>query len=227
MSWKSVYSKVVKKRLEILGREPTTLSDLIFLQDLKVIPEEHQKSFQYLFDLQPKRVLEIGCGCGSLLYLFYKNNCEVFGIDYVPKAINIAQKIMPKGQFKCCDANNISFEGKFDLILSNSVFQYFDSLEYAKDVIKTSLSKLDINGNLIITDLPRADTEKEFALFRMKEMDIGEEEWNKRYSQVKHLHYDFDDLKLFVESLGYKYKSISPSNYLSKHQFFKFDIWIK
>ena len=226
MNWQEVLTRVIEKKLKMLGRDPSSLSDLIFLQDLKVDPDKHLQSFQYIIDLNPQNILEIGCGNGSVLYPFYQLGKSVFGIDYVEKSIEIAKKVMPKGNFECSQANNISFEETFDLILSNSVFQYFDNLDYAKDVIKCCLSKLNRNGNLIITDLPNANMEKEFSLYRMKEMGLSQKEWDQRYAEVKHLNYDLNDLKAFVEKLGFRYKYISPSKYTSKHQAFKFDIWI-
>ena len=227
MDWQEILSNVIDNKINILGREPSSLSDLIFLQDNKVLPEEHAKSFKYLLELSPKKILEIGCGNGSVLYLFDQNNSSVYRIDYVKKSIEISSRIMPKGKFQCSTADDIPFNETFDLILSNSVFQYFENLEYAKKVIVGALAKLEDNGNFIITDLPDANTKEEFKSFRMIEMGLNETDWQKRYAQVDHLYYDYGDLRDFIENMGYKYNFIKPSKYLSKHQAFKFDIWIK
>ena len=133
---------------------------------------------------------------------------------------------MPRGKFECSPANIIPFDEKFDLVLSNSVFQYFDSINYAKEVINKVFLKLNKGGKFIITDLPNADKEEEFKYFRMKEMGLNEKQWNDRYSEVKHQNYRYEELKSFVENIGCKYSFKEPSNYLSKHQAFKFDIWI-
>ena len=226
MTWHEILSNVIEKKINTLGKEPSNLSDLIFLQDNKVLPEEHEKSFKYVLDLAPSKILEIGCGNGSVLYLFDRIGCEVFGIDYVEKSIDIASKIMPKGKFKCSPANVIPFDEKFDLVLSNSVFQYFESMDYAKNVIEEVILKLNNGGKFIITDLPNADQEEDFKLFRMNEMGLNEQQWQKRYAEVSHLNYRYEDLKDYVESIGCKYSFKDPSNYLSKHQEFKFDIWI-
>ena len=45
MTWHEILSNVIEKKINTLGKEPSNLSDLIFLQDNKVLPEEHEKGF--------------------------------------------------------------------------------------------------------------------------------------------------------------------------------------
>ena len=83
-------------------------------------------------------------------------------------------------------------------------------MDYAKNVIEEAILKLNNGGKFIITDLPNADKEEDFKLFRMNEMGLNEQQWQKRYAEVSHLNYRYEDLKDYVESIGCKYSFKDP-----------------
>ena len=60
---------------------------------------------------------------------------KVAGIDYSSSLIINIQKAIPEMDFRCCEAIKLDVSNKFDIAISNSVFQYFESYEYAKTVI--------------------------------------------------------------------------------------------
>ena len=78
-------------------------------------------------------IFEIGCGSGVNLYLFQNRlgggKCKVGGIDYSAAMIRSAKEITGSDDFLCCEADDISVNPKYDIVMSESVFQYFDSLE--------------------------------------------------------------------------------------------------
>jgi cyclopropane fatty-acyl-phospholipid synthase-like methyltransferase len=76
-----------------------------------------------------KDVLEIGCGIGLVsAYLANQFSMKVYGTDFDPEEIKLAQEINEEGlklHFQVEDAANLSFkDGSFDLVLSQNVFHH-------------------------------------------------------------------------------------------------------
>ena len=84
------------------------------------------------------KVLEVGCGAGAFLYPFYKKGIKCFGVDYSKNLISVCKRAIKNGIFLTNRANNLrKFKNAyFDLVISNSVFQYFDNYHYTEKVIK-------------------------------------------------------------------------------------------
>lgn len=88
-------------------------------------------------------VYEIGCGSGVNLFLFSNRNekIKVGGIDYSEGLINLARKVVSSDDLICGEAKDIDTEIKYDLVMAESVFQYFTDIEYAEDVLRKMISK--------------------------------------------------------------------------------------
>ena len=226
MSWKEILTKVLDQKLQQLGKKPKNVSDLLYLQDNKISLDNHIESFQYLLNRKPNKVLEIGCGNGSVLKLFSDQGSKVFGTDYVEKSIEICKQVMPNDQFKACEASILPFDNKFDLIMSNSVFQYFESWAYTKDVVEKLISHLENNGLLVISDIPSESQKDDLIDLRRSKLGLSRKDWDKRYQDLPQQSYDEENFSQFISSLGLKSEIIKPSNYKSEHQKFKFDILV-
>jgi cyclopropane fatty-acyl-phospholipid synthase-like methyltransferase len=75
----------------------------------------------------PGRALDLGCGTGTNVVTLAKSGWQVTGVDYVSRAIRIAQKKAQKNSVKVEllqeDVTHLdSFSGKFDLILDMGCF---------------------------------------------------------------------------------------------------------
>jgi len=81
-------------------------------------------------------IFEVGCGSGAFLYPHYLNKGKVGGIDFSNQLIQIEKNFMKKSDFKCLDAEDICTSKKYDVCLSNSVFQYFSSYDQAEKIIQ-------------------------------------------------------------------------------------------
>lgn len=85
------------------------------------------------------RVLDAGCGDGSMLFLLAKEfEILLVGIDVSEEAIKMAQSFSKKNEvtaeFKCADTRSIPFPSNyFDLVLSWGVIEHFNNYDLAID----------------------------------------------------------------------------------------------
>ncbi len=151
------------------------------------------------------KILEIGCGSGAFLKVLEPFSAQLTGIDYSAKQIQTCQLAMPDGNFSVCEAENINFSpNSFDLILSNSVFQYFPDLDYTTVVLNKMLKNLKKGGVGVILDL--ADVEYKENYLEWKKREIGGKSvgtyptqmyfkkiFFKRFSEEKEIHYRLEN----------------------------------
>lgn len=123
-----------------------------------------------------KSVYEVGCGCGANLYLFQKDGISVGGIDYSDIEIKIAAQVLKNPiELICDEAVKLSTEIKYDAVLSNSVFSYFESYDYAARVLEAMYQKT--NYSIGIIDIHDDDKKDAFIAFRKKTIADYEERY--------------------------------------------------
>ena len=83
-------------------------------------------------------VYEVGCGSGVNLYLFQqiKKLDVVGGCDYSEALVKLARKVIKAEKLQCMEADHVFTEPKYDLVLADSVFQYFQDAEYGMRVLE-------------------------------------------------------------------------------------------
>jgi SAM-dependent methyltransferase len=103
-------------------------------------------------ELEPRhRVLDIGCGTGTLLSEIEKRCAVSVGTDISP---TMADRYGGRSKVIACPAHELPFEAEsFDRIVMNSVAHMFPSKEYFGSVIKNCLSLLSPPGILLIGDV--------------------------------------------------------------------------
>jgi malonyl-CoA O-methyltransferase len=92
----------------------------------------------------PSEILDIGCGTGLLTQML----CEAFpkaritAVDIAPGMIEFIQKKLRAANvsFRCHDIEEIDFFSKYDLIISNATFQWFNSIGRTINKLYQSLS---------------------------------------------------------------------------------------
>jgi len=125
-------------------------------------PEMRQwldNTLSHIKALAPKRVLEIGCGTGMILFNIAPQVESYWATDFSQAAINRLENLTQKGALsgvhllhqEAIDFTNIP-ESYFDTIIINSVAQYFPSIEYFQQVIAKALRALAPGGSLFIGD---------------------------------------------------------------------------
>jgi amino acid adenylation domain-containing protein len=109
--------------------------------------------------LAPKRILEIGSGTGLLLHGLI-DDCESYtALDVSAQAVaSLRASLNPaaavKAHFIVGDVNRIrDLDRRFDLVIINSVAQYFPSAAYLEQVLDVAVQKLADEGNLFVGDV--------------------------------------------------------------------------
>ncbi|WP_433664504.1 amino acid adenylation domain-containing protein [Nocardia sp. CA-128927] len=131
------------------------------------IPEEHMREWvdatvAAVRTLAPQRVLEIGCGTGLLLSRLAPQ-CAVYdATDVSASAIeNVRTKIVEGNpdlehvRLDMCAADELPYDvaGPYDVILINSVVQYFPSADYLTRVLDSVVGLLAPEGVLFVGDV--------------------------------------------------------------------------
>ena len=119
---------------------------------------------QRVLDLKPKRALEIGCGTGLILY-GVAPHCDAYvGVDFSDSALALIDEQVKKMSMSHVSliqsaADTLSLEdlnpkeqAPFDLVIINSVIQYFPSASYLTNVLKSMTSFLKPDGQIFIGD---------------------------------------------------------------------------
>jgi amino acid adenylation domain-containing protein len=110
--------------------------------------------------LKPQRVLEIGCGTGLLLFQLAPHCLEYWGTDFSQVSLDairqqLNQHQLPPVKLLQRSANDFTDiePDRFDLIILNSVVQYFPSVDYLLQVLEGALQVLTPGGSLFIGDV--------------------------------------------------------------------------
>ncbi len=114
-----------------------------------------------LMKLRPRRVLEIGCGTGLLLTQVAPH-CESYtGLDFSAAALaQLSHAIEQREDFRHVTlrqglAHELDFVGdeSVDLVIINSVVQYFPSTDYLLQVLKQAVRATSPRGHIFIGDV--------------------------------------------------------------------------
>jgi 2-polyprenyl-6-hydroxyphenyl methylase/3-demethylubiquinone-9 3-methyltransferase len=176
---------------------------------------QHKKSFIERFtiwtnlidkyNLNNKRIIDIGCGSGVLsFYLATKDNI-VIGIDGSPKMIELCnEKLDPKNTNVSFIKMNIPFNPKefipFDGVICSSV------LEYLKDVDATLrlICELLTESGILIISVPN-----NLSLSRIVDKLLFKLIKKPRYYKYVYNLYSFKKFKFLLEQKGFKVNEVS------------------
>ncbi|MBT5927129.1 MAG: AMP-binding protein, partial [Verrucomicrobia bacterium] len=131
----------------------------------KPIPDIEMKEWQeeiltQIIARKPRRVLEIGCGSGLLLFNVAPQCEEYWATDLSATAIQRAQRIAVKKGLNHVTLMNRPghlFEGiptgSFDLVIINSVIQYFGGMDYLVKVLAGAKEVVRDGGAVFVGDV--------------------------------------------------------------------------
>jgi pristinamycin I synthase-3/4 len=111
--------------------------------------------------LHAGRVLEIGCGTGLLLTRLAPECASYTGIDFSPAALSgLADHLKNRDDLKHVElrhgmAQDLSFlaDASVDLVILNSVIQYFPSVDYLLTVLREAIRVTAAGGHIFIGDV--------------------------------------------------------------------------
>ncbi len=131
------------------------------------IPAEEMREWvdgavERILSLRSERVLEIGCGTGLLLFRIVPRCTDYLGTDFSSVALDfIRQKLARPGQEmphvkllqKTADDFNEIPSESFNVVILNSVVQYFPSIEYLLRVMEGAVRAAAPGGVIFVGDV--------------------------------------------------------------------------
>ena len=129
------------------------------------IPSEEMREWvdhttERILALGPRRVLEIGCGMGLLLFRISPHCDQYLGTDFSRRALNSVRQqlgVMNLPQVTLLEREADRFDGfetdAFDAVILNSVAQYFPSVDYFLRVIEGAVNAAKPGGFIFLGDI--------------------------------------------------------------------------
>ncbi len=144
-----------------------------------------------------KKILDVGCGCGTKSKYLIGKGLDVTGIDFSEKLIEIAKREVPCAKFHLLDMKDVSNLGiKFDGIFAQASLLHIPKKDTSA-VLKGLLSCLVPGGYLYVTVKGMKPNGKEEEV--LKENDYGYDyERFFSYFTMDELRKHFLDLKLDI-----------------------------
>lgn len=139
------------------------------------LPAEHVREWvettvQRLIDLKPQRVLEIGCGTGLLLFRIANLTSHYHATDISAQAIKYIERhlgdLSPKVSLSALPAHDIPDAAfrNVDLVIINSVLQYFPSPAYLVQLLSRLSAALPEGARIFLGDIRNLDLLESFHL---------------------------------------------------------------
>jgi ubiquinone/menaquinone biosynthesis C-methylase UbiE len=151
-----------------------------------------------ILQLQPKCVYEIGCGTGMLLTKIARSCNRYVGADFSSEALSRLTEQLETfpalaERVELMERRADNFDGltddSFDLVVINSVAQYFPNLAYLTRVLESAVRLIKSKGQVFIGDLRNLPLLSAFAcsveLFQAAE-ELGIAELRDRVNRRNH-----------------------------------------
>jgi amino acid adenylation domain-containing protein len=188
--WRELYESTYKRGagqssdFNIAGWGSSYTGEAIAAGEMRIWVEE---TVAHLRELCPRRVLEIGCGTGLLLTRL-AGECESYlGIDFSEEVIRqlgrylVEHPELRQVELRQAVADDLSFvsDESVDLVILNSVAQYFPDVEYLEEVLKEAVRVTQSGGHIFVGDvrsLPLLEAyQTSVQLYKAaEEMGVGE-----------------------------------------------------
>ena len=164
--WQRVFDEQLARDWQ--GDDPLfRLTGWLSSYDRRPIPPEQMRAWadgtvEQIRALHPRRVLEIGCGTGILLFRLAEHVESYHGIDFSAASLEHVREQMAAHaprfanvtltQLAAQDIASLPRAG-YDAILINSVVQYFPSAESLLQVLRNAVALLEPGGAIYVGDV--------------------------------------------------------------------------
>jgi amino acid adenylation domain-containing protein len=191
--WESVWDEAYKPavaradRFNITGWNSSYSGEPIPAEEMR---EWVECTVERIRGLRPKRILEIGCGTGLLLFRLLEHSEHYHGIDLSQGALDSIRKQLTREEQKVVSlshggAHDLSMipPRSFDTVIINSVAQYFPGIEYLRQVIEAAMEKTADGGTIFVGDIRSLPLLKAFhAAVQLEQSppSLGTTQWLER-----------------------------------------------
>lgn len=169
--WQQVFDKIIYEGInqaQDYAHEPTfniagwTSSYTGLPIPVEEMKEQVQRTVERIAATRPRRVLEIGCGTGLLLFPLAPRVSGYVGTDFSTVALDFVQQQLNRLGTEYAHVTLLrrlaedfsSFEpGSFDTVVLNSVVQYLPSIQELARILELALTVLEPGGKIFLGDL--------------------------------------------------------------------------
>lgn len=165
-AYRSAEPESSDRRFNIVGWNSSFTGELIPAEAMR---EWLDLTTRSILALEPRRILEIGCGTGMILYSILPHAEHYTAVDLSAHALEtIRAELTPTEREKVtllqqpADALEGLHPGAFDTIIINSVCQYFPDADYFVRVLKRAGELLAPNGRIFVGDVRNRNQQDAF-----------------------------------------------------------------
>ncbi|HEY9852905.1 MAG TPA: thioesterase domain-containing protein, partial [Leptolyngbyaceae cyanobacterium] len=173
---------------------------------------------EQILALKPKRVLEIGCGTGLLLFQIAPDCEKYVGTDFSTVSLQFIQDrldTLTLPQVELLQRMATDFDGidatSFDVVILNSIVQYFPNLDYLMEVLEGAIERVNPGGVLFVGDVRSLPLLTAFHTWvQFGQADAGMER-NKLQQKVERSQFEESELAIdpvFFHALRDKFPQI-------------------
>jgi amino acid adenylation domain-containing protein len=126
-----------------------------------------------ILSLEPKRVLDIGCGLGRTLFRLAPYCSRYWGTDFCQAALDYVEKHLDllgekRGEIRLIHAQADDFSAipkrHFNTVVINGVIQYFPHIDHLVKVLEGALDAVECGGVIFVGDVRSAPLLEAFQL---------------------------------------------------------------
>jgi amino acid adenylation domain-containing protein len=199
-----------------------------------------------VLSLEPRRILEIGCGTGLLLFKLVPHCQRYVGTDISKQGLDYIRQQLDhfdgnKAEVELLHQQAGDFQGiaanTFDLVILNSVVQYFPSIDYLLKVLKKAADVLTPDGAIFIGDvrsLPLLKTFYAAVEFHQSPPGTKRNQLNRnimnRWAREKELVIDpafFTGLKHHIHRVKHAGIHLKRGQYMNELSKFRYDVILR
>lgn len=174
----------------------------------------HREMFDLIYEENPKKILEVGIGTGSMSIFLSFLGFEVTALDnnnkVISKAKQLSKKLNGKVNFILGDAFKLDFKDKsFDVIFHQGLLEHFSD----RQIFELLDEQLRV-GNRVVLSVPNnLYKQKDFGNERLLSKAYWDNLLSKRYKLLNSFTYNPEHRKILKDRLIYR---VDNTMYLAK-----------